>query len=596
MLVLKNRNLQILLNIFKIFRVLKLFTNLVRWRFAFRQNRLIFPLFIQITVLLKIGFTKEFIYALFHALTEEEPNHQLKSDGSNEDSSIENTSNENNEEVDISNVNNEQDISNENTNTEEIDEYPKGNSCLVCKEGYETTLFWCKVCDSKSLQDDFPNWSSGNQELDQIIRNTQLNADGHINYLEWIPYEKFTDIKKICEGGFGIVYSATWMEGPRWKWDDEKMQWVASGPRKIAFKTLKRAKMIRRRKEFLKELENHSICVSVKRIVHCFGVTRHPDTGNYMMVTNFANAGDLTSYIRKHHQKLTWERVIRLSLDIAKALRELHRKGLIHCDLHSGNILNHVTIYGITWTWIADLGLCLRENEANQTKGEVYGKYGYIAPEVLNQKPYTKAADVYSFGIILWELTSCRMPFSNERQDSLCLDIINGRRPDIVEGTPPALATLIQDCWKVKPEERPTMENIYKRIWSFSNSMNKGNRKDRYGFKAAEKNRSLSLLAISDQIYPEVIHSQILQLPIHDSKFIHDDLSSRIIIDPSIPLSIVRSLMNSCRIKDSTNKFKKESKATDNQKLLIKDSEHGMEIVAEENGVLSLPLVVISFS
>ncbi|GES95682.1 kinase-like domain-containing protein [Rhizophagus clarus] len=138
-------------------------------------------------------------------------------------------------------------------NAEEIDEYPEGNSCPVCKKIYNNTLFWCTVCDSKRLQDDFSNWTK-----DQ----------------------------------FGIVYSATWVEGPRWKWDNELMQWVASGPRKIAFKMLKRDSVDERRKEFLKELENHSTCIGVKRIVHCFGVTRHP--------------GDLTSYIRKNHQKLTW--------------------------------------------------------------------------------------------------------------------------------------------------------------------------------------------------------------------------------------------------------------------------------------------------
>ncbi|CAG8526555.1 10929_t:CDS:2 [Funneliformis mosseae] len=74
-------------------------------------------------------------------------------------------------------------------------------------------------------------------------------------------------------------------------------------------------------------LECHSLCVSVRRIVHCFGVTREPKTGYYMMVTNFANEGDLNSYIKKRHQDLNWERIIRLSRDIAKALRGLHREG-----------------------------------------------------------------------------------------------------------------------------------------------------------------------------------------------------------------------------------------------------------------------------
>ncbi|CAB4381572.1 unnamed protein product [Rhizophagus irregularis] len=556
----------ILLSIFKILKNVKFLTKLVRWRFVFRQNRLILPLFIQLAVLMRIGFTRELAFALFHALTSEETylDKTLSSQLNPDDIKV---------------------ISNENTNTEEIYEYPKGDSCKVCKKKYESTFNWCVVCDIKRLQDDFPNWSSGHQELDKIIRKNQLNADSHTNYIEWIPYEKFTDIKKISEGGFGIVYSATWIEGPRWKWDDEKMQWVAYGPRKIALKTLKCDIITKRREEFFKEVEYHSICVGIKRIVHCFGVTRNPDTGNYMMVTNFANEGDLASYIKKHQQELTWERILRLSRDIAKALRELHRKELIHCDLHSGNILNHVTCYGITWTWIADLGLCLKE-EASQTRNQVYGRFEYIAPEVHRQKLYSKAADVYSFGIILWELTSCRTPFSDMIRDiALELEIIKGKRPNIVEGTPPAFAKLMQDCWHEDPNLRPNMEDVYKRIWSFSNSIIKGNRKDKYGFKAAEEDRSFRLQSMTKQINPKFTYGRILS----DVNY----LSTKIIIYTPIP-STIRSIMDSCCIKDSTNNIKKESKATENQKLLFKvNSGRGIEIVVGSSSILSLPPIII---
>ncbi|CAG8633582.1 5402_t:CDS:2 [Rhizophagus irregularis] len=271
----------------------------------------------------------------------------------------------------------------------------------------------------------------------------------------------------------------------------------------------------------------------IKVIIHCFGVTRNPDTGNYMMVTNFANEGDLASYIKKHQQELTWERILRLSRDIAKALRELHRKELIHCDLHSGNILNHVTCYGITWTWIADLGLCLKE-EAN------------IALE---------------------------------------LEIIKGKRPNIVEGTPPAFAKLMQDCWHEDPNLRPNMEDVYKRIWSFSNSIIKGNRKDRYGFKAAEEDRSFRLQSMTKQINPKFTYGRILS----DVNY----LSTKIIIYTPIP-STIRSIMDSCCIKDSTNNIKKESKATENQKLLFKvNSGRGMEIVVGSSSILSLPPIII---
>jgi hypothetical protein len=236
------------------FKTIQLLTNLTNLRvlrkFVFRQ---IFPLFLQFIVLFEIGFTKELIYTLFYSLYisenksinlfHKQPSLLVSSDNIKDvDDENTNTNTDNKyHEGDSCPADNIKNIDNENTNTnmDEVDIYPEGDSCPVCKKVYDTTLFWCTVCDSKRRQDDFPNWTSGNQEFDQCIRNAQLKADGHTNYIEWIPYDKFTDIKKIGEGGFGIVYSATWAEGPKWRWDNEKMQWVGSGPRKVALKTLK---------------------------------------------------------------------------------------------------------------------------------------------------------------------------------------------------------------------------------------------------------------------------------------------------------------------------------------------------------------------
>ena len=123
---------------------------------------------------------------------------------------------------------------------------------------------------------------------------------------------------------------------------------------------------------------------------------------------------------------------------------------------------------------LADLGLCKKEDDTINN-GEIYGKIPYLAPEVLNSGLYTKAADVYSFGIILWVLKSFRMPFSNMSHDaSLMARIINGKRPEIVEGTP----KLIQECWNKDPTLRPTIE-VYEKI---RYPMIIGNRRDRYGF------------------------------------------------------------------------------------------------------------------
>src|SRR4051812_46623277 len=86
---------------------------------------------------------------------------------------------------------------------------------------------------------------------------------------------------------------------------------------------------------------------------------------------------------------------------ISLQLEAIHKLNLIHGDFHNGNILCAMYYKGIT---ISDLGLCRPVNQP--ITNEIYGVLPYIAPEVLRGKAYTKAADIYSFGIIMWEMTS----------------------------------------------------------------------------------------------------------------------------------------------------------------------------------------------
>ena len=88
------------------------------------------------------------------------------------------------------------------------------------------------------MKENFPYWTSGNKEIDELIQYTQLNATQACDYLEWIPFEKFEMVKYIGRGGFSVVYSALWMEGPRWIWDDGAQEWTRAGPMNVALKRL----------------------------------------------------------------------------------------------------------------------------------------------------------------------------------------------------------------------------------------------------------------------------------------------------------------------------------------------------------------------
>ena len=82
------------------------------------------------------------------------------------------------------------------------------------------------VCNSIHFQQNFKNWTSGNDDIDKFIQDAQLSAHDYTNkVLEWIHYDRFYDIKYIAKGGFGEVYRANWIDGYIIRWDKSNKNW-----------------------------------------------------------------------------------------------------------------------------------------------------------------------------------------------------------------------------------------------------------------------------------------------------------------------------------------------------------------------------------
>src|ERR1051325_3204860 len=83
-------------------------------------------------------------------------------------------------------------------------------NCYKPKDG----KLWCKECVPSCI---IEGWTSGNSEIDEFIKDTIYNAKrgifGYQLFLEWVPFDRFEDIKQIGEGGFAKVYSAKWIDG-----------------------------------------------------------------------------------------------------------------------------------------------------------------------------------------------------------------------------------------------------------------------------------------------------------------------------------------------------------------------------------------------
>ncbi|CAG8599836.1 9129_t:CDS:2, partial [Dentiscutata erythropus] len=93
------------------------------------------------------------------------------------------------------------------------EEFDVDYSCPDCSRP-RTNDRWCNFCESEKFSKNFNNWTSGHSYLDEIIKDTQLNATSKCDYLVWIDYNEFEDVEYLANGGFGDVYFGIWINGP----------------------------------------------------------------------------------------------------------------------------------------------------------------------------------------------------------------------------------------------------------------------------------------------------------------------------------------------------------------------------------------------
>ncbi|KAK4568589.1 hypothetical protein RGQ29_004130 [Quercus rubra] len=129
----------------------------------------------------------------------------------------------------------------------------------------------------------------------------------------------------------------------------------------------------------------------------------------FCIITEYLAGGSLRKYL--HHQEphsVPLNLVLKLALDIARGMQYLHSQGILHRDLKSENLLLGEDMC----VKVADFGISCLESQCGSTKGFT-GTYRWMAPEMIKEKHHTKKVDVYSFGIVLWELLTALIPFDN---------------------------------------------------------------------------------------------------------------------------------------------------------------------------------------
>ncbi|GES80119.1 kinase-like domain-containing protein [Rhizophagus clarus] len=153
--------------------------------------------------------------------------------------------------------------------------------CENCNQGCLATLY-CEYCVRNYLKDNFSNWTSGNDDIDNLIQKCQMESLGPANIVEWFPYNNIKNIKYLTKGGFSEIYTADWIEGEYEGWDSETQQLKRLGNHKVVLKSLENVKSANR--SWFEEARSHlTINNKWEDVVRCYGLTQNPSNGNYML-------------------------------------------------------------------------------------------------------------------------------------------------------------------------------------------------------------------------------------------------------------------------------------------------------------------------
>ncbi|EXX72209.1 uncharacterized protein OCT59_024477 [Rhizophagus irregularis] len=288
---------------------------------------------------------------------------------------------------------------------------------------------------------------SDKNENEQINLIEEAISSKQIKYYE---YKHFHNIKKIDDDALGKVYSANWK-------NSEKYVILKS-----FFKFNNNVV-----KEILHELKLQCELDLYDNVIRLYGITekgsQNVKSNKYLLVMEYTDGDSLQNYLKENFKNLTWPDKYRLAYQLVCAISCLHDEGIIHRDLHSDNIIVHQNNIKLV-----DFGLSKRIKEICKHQTDLFGLVPYTDPKRFTgsnklTQPYllNKKSDVYSIGVLLWEISSGKLPFEDESYDAgLVMRILQGYRETIVPNSPSDYSKLYTECWNSEPDNRPTMDQV----------------------------------------------------------------------------------------------------------------------------------------
>ncbi|CAH9142694.1 unnamed protein product [Cuscuta epithymum] len=283
--------------------------------------------------------------------------------------------------------------------------------------------------------------SEGERISDRSTENDSARSDAMLNDVAEceIPWEDIVIGERIGLGSYGEVYRGDWhgTEVAVKKFLDQDI----TGESLEEFKS---------EVWIMKRLRHPNV------VLFMGAVTRPP---NLSIVTEFLHRGSLYRLIHRPNTQLDERRRLRMALDTARGMNYLHNSTpmIVHRDLKSPNLL-------VDKNWVVkvcDFGLSRMKHSTFLSSRSTAGTAEWMAPEVLRNEPSDEKCDVYSFGVILWELCTLQQPWGGMNPMQVVGAVgFQHRRLDIPDDMDPAVADIVRKCWQTDPKLRPSFTEI----------------------------------------------------------------------------------------------------------------------------------------
>ncbi|CAG8518658.1 21912_t:CDS:2 [Gigaspora margarita] len=205
--------------------------------------------------------------------------------------------------------------------------------CEICKHSTYAKRY-CEHCIHNYLRQHFKDWTSGNDMIDKIIQDCQQQTQQPHRVIEWIPFVNFKSVQRLTENS---VYTAFWNNGSFANWNIEKQLLERHGGHPVTLKRLKDSN--NNSSKWVREIKSHFLIDNTRQyLVQCFGMTKNPETLNFMLVMEKMDM-DLRSFLRDNNHIITWEQKLKYVEIISLSLTVIHKAGYVHRDLHPGHTL-----------------------------------------------------------------------------------------------------------------------------------------------------------------------------------------------------------------------------------------------------------------